>query len=288
MLGKSIQVVASSEDRQFTYIPRTIAFNQDAAYAHITSNNTIRGTQWPAFPDTGGVPLVADMSSDFMSRPFDAGPFGLIYAGAQKNIGPAGVTIVILRDDLLELVPENLPAMLNYTTSRPRTRSTTRRRVLRSTCVHLVLKWIEETVGGLDKMAAVNRAKAERLYGCIDDSGGFYRGTAEPASRSQMNVTFRLASEDLEKRFLDEAAKNGLGGLKGHRSVGGCRASLYNAVGPEAVECPGRIHELLSRNATGETGCHFSIFLTLPRLTRYYSSVIERKIPVPDPGDCAI
>jgi phosphoserine aminotransferase len=235
VLNKPIQVVASSEDRQFTYIPASIAFNPAAVYAHITSNNTIRGTQWSRFPDTAGVPLIADMSSDIMSRPFDAGPFGLIYAGAQKNIGPAGVTLVIVRDDLLKLVPENLPVMLKYTTYRAKNSLYNTPPCFAIYTVQLVLKWIEETVGGLDQMAAINRAKADRLYGCIDASGGFYRGTAEPASRSQMNVTFRLASEDLEKRFLEEAIKSGLGGLKGHRSVGGCRASLYNAVSLEAV-----------------------------------------------------
>lgn len=236
VLNKPIKIVASSEDRQFTYIPGPIAFNRDAVYAHITSNNTIRGTQWAAFPDTAGVPLVADMSSDFLSRPFDARPFGLIYAGAQKNVGPAGVTVVIVREDMLKLVPENLPVMLKYTTYSAKNSLYNTPPAFAIYSVQLVLKWIEETVGGLDKMAAVNRAKAERLYGCIDASAGFYRGTAEPASRSQMNVTFRLAGDDLEKRFLDEAAKNGLAGLKGHRSVGGCRASLYNAVPFEAVE----------------------------------------------------
>jgi phosphoserine aminotransferase len=236
VLNKPIQVVASSEDRQFTYIPAAIAFNKDAVYAHITSNNTIRGTQWSCFPDTGGVPIVADMSSDLMSRPFDAGPFGLIYAGAQKNIGPAGVTLVIVRDDMLRRVPESLPVMLKYTTFSSKNSLYNTPPSFAIYAVQLVLKWIEETVGGLDKMAALNRAKAARIYGCIDASSGFYRGTAEPASRSQMNVTFRLAGEELEKRFLEEAARNGLGGLKGHRSVGGCRASIYNAVGLEAVE----------------------------------------------------
>jgi phosphoserine aminotransferase len=236
VLNKPIKVVASSEDRQFTYIPASIAFNKDAVYAHITSNNTIRGTQWSRFPDTGGVPLVADMSSDFMSRPFDAGPFGLVYAGAQKNIGPAGVTLVIVRDDMLGRVPEGLPVMLKYTTFSSKNSLYNTPPCFAIYAVQLVLKWIEETVGGLDKMAALNRAKADRLYGCIDASGGFYRGTAEPASRSQMNVTFRLAGEELEKPFLEEAARNGLSGLKGHRSVGGCRASIYNAVGLEAVE----------------------------------------------------
>ena len=236
ILNKPIQVVASSEDRQFTYIPGPIAFNPDAVYAHITSNNTIRGTQWTSFPDTRGVPIIADMSSDFMSRPFDAQPFGLIYAGAQKNIGPAGVTLVIVRDDMLKLVPDALPVMLKYTTFTSKNSLYNTPPCFAIYAVHLVLKWIEETVGGLEKMATVNHTKAERLYGCIDASGGFYRGTAEPASRSQMNVTFRLAGEDIEKRFIEEATKSGLGGLKGHRSVGGCRASLYNAVGLEAVD----------------------------------------------------
>jgi phosphoserine aminotransferase len=236
VLNKPLRVVASSEDRQFTYIPRDIAFSQDAVYVHITSNNTIRGTQWAGFPDTGGIPIIADMSSDFMSRPLDPGPFGLVYAGAQKNIGPAGVTVVIIRDDLLKTVPEHLPVMLKYTTFTSKNSLYNTPPSFAIYAVQLVLKWVEETVGGLEQIAAVNRTKAERVYRCIDESGGFYRGTAEANSRSLMNVTFRLASEDLEKRFLEEALENDLGGLKGHRSVGGCRASLYNAVTLEAVD----------------------------------------------------
>ena len=236
VLNKPLRVVASSEDRQFTYIPRDIAFSQDAVYVHITSNNTIRGTQWAGFPDTGGIPIIADMSSDFMSRPLDSGPFGLMYAGAQKNIGPAGVTVVIIRDDLLKTVPEHLPVMLKYTTFTSKNSLYNTPPSFAIYAVQLVLKWVEETVGGLDQIAAVNRTKAERVYRCIDESGGFYRGTAEANSRSLMNITFRLASEDLEKRFLEEALENDLGGLKGHRSVGGCRASLYNAVTLESVD----------------------------------------------------
>jgi phosphoserine aminotransferase len=248
-LNKPIRVVASSEDQQFTYIPGSIAFNPDAVYAHITSNNTIRGTQWHHFPDTRGVPIIADMSSDVMSRSFDASPFGLIYAGAQKNIGPAGVTLVIVRDDMLARVPDNLPVMLKYTTYAAKNSLHNTPPCFAIYTVQLVLKWIEETVGGLSKMAALNRAKAERIYGCIDTSGGFYRGTAAPDSRSQMNVTFRLAGEDLEKRFLEEAAQNGLGGLKGHRSVGGCRASIYNAVSIEAVDALVEfMHAFVKRN----------------------------------------
>jgi len=236
VLNKTISVVASSEDRQFTYIPRDIAINPDAVYVHLTSNNTIRGTQWAAFPDTRGVPIVADMSSDIMSRPVDAGRFGLIYAGAQKNIGPAGVCMVIIRDDMLKRVPANLPAMLKYTTYTSKNSLYNTPPCFAIYTVQLVLKWLEETVGGLGRMEAVNRKKAEIVYRGIDRSGGFYRGTAEPGSRSLMNLTFRLPNEALEKRFIEEALKAGFGGLKGHRSVGGCRASLYNAVPLEAVE----------------------------------------------------
>jgi phosphoserine aminotransferase len=235
VLGKTVNVPASSEDRQFTYIPRNIAFSRDAAYVHVTSNNTIRGTQWASFPDTQGVPIVADMSSDIMSRPMDCRPFGLIYAGAQKNIGPAGVCLVILREDMVKRVPENLPVMLKYTTYTSKNSLYNTPPAFAIYAVQLVLKWLEETVGGLEKMDAINRKKAALVYGCMDESGGFYRGTAEKDSRSLMNLTFRLPSEALEKQFLEEALKEGLAGLKGHRSVGGCRASLYNAVPLEAV-----------------------------------------------------
>jgi phosphoserine aminotransferase len=235
-LNKTVNVAASSEDKQFTTIPAHPDFKADAAYIHLTSNNTIRGTQWASFPDGRGVPLVADMSSDIMSRRFDAGPFGLIYAGAQKNIGPAGVCLVIIREDMLKRVPENLPVMLKYTTYAAKNSLHNTPPCFAIYVVHLVLKWLEETIGGLAPMEAVNRAKASLIYGTIDQSGGFYRGTAEPKSRSQMNVTFRLPSEELEKRFVEEALKEGFGGLKGHRSVGGCRASIYNAVPKEAVE----------------------------------------------------
>jgi len=233
--GKNIQVVASSEDKNFSYIPENISFNPDAAYCHITSNNTIKGTQWAEFPDTGGVPLVCDMSSDIMSRPLDMRKFGMIYAGAQKNIGPSGVCMVIVRDDMLQRVPDNLPTMLKYTTFAAKNSLYNTPPSFAIYTVQLVLKWLEETVGGLDEMARINRMKADLLYGYID-SEDFYRATAAPGSRSLMNVTFRLPSEDLEKAFVEEAMQNGLGGLKGHRSVGGCRASIYNATGMDAVE----------------------------------------------------
>ncbi len=233
-LGKSIRVAASSEDRDFCYIPRDISFSSDAAFVHITSNNTIKGTQWAQFPDTAA-PLVADMSSDIFSRRFDPGRFGLIYAGAQKNIGPAGVCMVIVRDDMLARVPDGLPAMLKYTTFSAKNSLYNTPPCFSIYTVQLVLKWLEETVGGLDKMETANREKAGKLYGFIDGSG-FYRATADADSRSLMNVTFRLPDEELEKKFVAEALENDLGGLKGHRSVGGCRASIYNPMPLEGVE----------------------------------------------------
>jgi len=235
ILGKKIEVVASSEDRNFAYIPKDIQFTPGATYVHLTSNNTIKGTQWAQFPDTGSVPLIADMSSDIFSRPFDAGKFGLIYAGAQKNIGPAGVCLVVVRDDLLKLVPDHLPTMLKYTTHADKNSMFNTPPCFSVYTVQLVLKWLEETVGGLEKMAAINRNKGELIYNLLDTSS-FYRGTADVDSRSLMNVTFRLPSEDLEKKFVAEAAANDLGGLKGHRSVGGCRASIYNATSTGTVE----------------------------------------------------
>jgi phosphoserine aminotransferase len=246
MLGKTVNVAASSEDKNYSYIPRTLALDSQAAYVHITSNNTIKGTQWQRFPDTGGLPLVADMSSDIMSRTFDPEPFGIIYAGAQKNIGPAGVCLVIIRDDMLARVPDSLPSMLKYTTFAAKNSMFNTPPCFAIYTVQLVLKWLEETVGGLEAMETVNRKKAALLYDLLD-AGDFYRGTAETDSRSQMNITFRLPSEDLEKRFVAEALENGLGGLKGHRSVGGCRASIYNASSLPAVEALVQFMEAFAR-----------------------------------------
>jgi phosphoserine aminotransferase len=233
--GKSVNVVASSEDGNFAFIPDPIAFNPDAVYAHLTSNNTIKGTQWDRFPDTGGIPIVSDMSSDIFSRPLEMDKFGLIYAGAQKNMGPAGVCLVIIRDDLLARTPADLPTMLRYTTHAEKNSMYNTPPCFAIYTVQLVLKWLEETIGGLDKMAELNQRKAGLLYDYMDDSG-FYRPTAQKESRSLMNVTFRLPSEALEKTFVAEALANGLGGLKGHRSVGGCRASIYNPTPLAAVE----------------------------------------------------
>ena len=233
--GKEVRVLASSEDRGFSYIPWDFEEDGRGAYLHVTSNNTIKGTQWPRFPEAGDVPLFCDMSSDIMSRPLDPKPFGLIYAGAQKNIGPAGSALVIVRRDMLERVPEGIPTMLKYTTFSEKNSMFNTPACFVIYTVSLVLRWLEEEIGGLGKMEALNREKADLLYGAIDGSG-FYAGTAEAESRSLMNVTFRLPSEELEGRFVKEAAAEGLGGLKGHRSVGGCRASIYNATGLDAVK----------------------------------------------------
>ena len=233
--GKSIKVVASSADKNYCYIPQNISFNEKAGFVHLTSNNTIKGTQWAEFPDTKEVPIFCDMSSDIMSRPLDAAKFGLIYAGAQKNAGSAGVCLVIIRNDMLDLVPDSLPTMLRYTTYSAKNSLYNTPPCFAVYTVQLVLKWLEESVGGLEKMATLNRKKAQLLYRLLDNSS-FYRATARPDSRSLMNVTFRMPNEELEERFIREGLENGLGGLKGHRSVGGCRASLYNAVSLDAVE----------------------------------------------------
>ncbi len=235
ILKKPHKVIASSEDKNYSYIPQEFSVNPGAAYLHITSNNTIEGTQWSAFPNAGTVPLVSDMSSDMLSRLFDPRPFGLIYAGAQKNLGPSGVTMVIIRDDMLERVPKDIPTMLRYSTHADKNSMYNTPPCVGIYMAGLVLKWLEEKIGGLEAMEKVNHQKAELLYKAIDETE-FYRGTAAPDSRSLMNVTFRLPSEDLEKKFVAEAAKNGMGGLKGHRSVGGCRASIYNATGLNAIQ----------------------------------------------------
>ena len=233
-LGKNVNEVASSADRDFAYIPKNIPFTEGAAYAHLTSNNTIKGTQWHQWPETGGVPLVADMSSDILCRELDPEPFGLIYAGAQKNIGPAGVCMVIIRDDMLQRVPDGLPAMLDYRLLAGKNSMYNTPPCFAIYTVQLVLKWLDETVGGVAAMEAINRRKAALIYDLLDASE-FYRGTADADSRSLMNVTFRLPSEELEQKFISDALTSGFGGLKGHRSVGGCRASIYNATDESAV-----------------------------------------------------
>jgi phosphoserine aminotransferase len=233
----NINIAATTEPENFARIPRQdeIRLDPEAAYVHITTNNTIYGTEWPREPDVGDLPLVADASSDIFSRPIDVTKYALIYAGAQKNLGPAGVTLVIIRDDLLARSPKDLPTMLDYNTHAREKSLYNTPPVFAIYIMRLVLKWIIEQ-GGLQEMARRNQQKAGILYDVIDSSGGFYRGHAQPDSRSLMNVTFRLPSEELEKRFVSEAKKAGLDGLKGHRSVGGIRASIYNAFPQEGVE----------------------------------------------------
>ncbi len=233
-LGKSVNVIASSEDSNFSRIPGEFTINSDAAYLHITSNNTIFGTQWQEWPETGTVPLVCDMSSDIGCRKVDIGKFGLIYAGAQKNMGPSGVTIVIMREELMERSPANIPTMTSYKIIGGKDSLYNTPPTFAIYIVKLVLQWVKN-MGGLEKIEQINREKARILYEAIDATG-FYRGTVEKESRSLMNVPFRLPSEDLEKAFVEESTAAGMIGLKGHRSVGGIRASIYNAVPLEAVK----------------------------------------------------
>lgn len=227
-----VREAASSKDAEFRCVPTSFDFDGGAKYVHLTTNETIGGVQWHELPDTDGVPLVADMSSDILSRPIETRKFGLIYAGAQKNIGPSGVTVVALRRDWLEAHPD-LPVMLDYTTHEKNDSLYNTPNTFGIYIIALVCDWIESH-GGLAGMEARNREKAALLYDAIDATD-FYRGFAEAGSRSQMNVTYRLPSEALEAQFAQEATAAGMIGLKGHRSVGGLRASLYNAVEIESV-----------------------------------------------------
>jgi phosphoserine aminotransferase len=236
--GGRVRTAGSTESSNFSYIPSPAELDLDpqAAYLHFTANETIHGVEWADEPKPPpGVPLVCDASSDIASRPIDVSRYGLIYAGAQKNLGPAGVTLAVIRNDLLDRVPPKLPVMLDY-------RAHAESRSLHNTppcfsvyLVGLVLRWLKD-IGGLQAIARHNEVKARLVYQAIDSSGGFYRGHARPDSRSRMNVTFRLPSEDLEKKFAKLAEAEGMIGLKGHRSVGGLRASLYNALPLKSVE----------------------------------------------------
>ena len=213
-----------------------LRLSTDAAYVHFTSNETIQGVQFSAEPDVGEVPLVCDASSDFLSRPIDIERYGLIYACAQKNAGPAGVTVVIVRDDLVERSDDSLPGYLNYKNHVQAESMYNTPPTFAIYLLNLVTRWILHEIGGLEKMATINCEKAALLYDLIDDSHGFYQGHAQADSRSQMNVVFRLSSEEQTKRFLAGAESIDLYSLKGHRSVGGIRASIYNAMPREGVE----------------------------------------------------
>ncbi|TCL71676.1 phosphoserine aminotransferase [Hydrogenispora ethanolica] len=226
-----VHSAASSKATHYDRIPRPdeIQLSPDAAYVHITSNNTIFGTQWPVLPEFPGVPLVADMSSDILSRPFDVSKFGLIYAGAQKNLGPSGVTVVLISPEMLAKVNKNLPVIFQYTTYAKNNSLYNTPATFAVYIVNLVLKWLKAN-GGLAAMEQRNREKAALIYDALDASGGFYKGHAAKEFRSLMNVTFRLPGEELEAAFVSEAKQLDLIGLKGHRSVGGMRASIYNAM----------------------------------------------------------
>jgi len=228
-------VAASSEDKNYSYIPDSFNFDPNAAYVHITSNNTIKGTQWHTWPDVGGKPLLCDMSSDIMSRKIDVSKFSMIYAGAQKNLGPSGVTLVLIKDEFAATAKEGLPTMLTYKTHINKNSLFNTPPVFPIYMVNLVLKWVKAQ-GGLEGVEKLNRQKADMLYAAMDQSDGYYRGTADKGARSIMNLTMRMADENLEKKFIAEGKAAGLHGLKGHRSVGGIRASMYNAFPLEGAE----------------------------------------------------
>jgi phosphoserine aminotransferase len=223
-------------DKRYTRIPRQAELELDpkAAYVHITSNNTIFGTQWHAWPQVGSVPLVADMSSDFLWRPTDVARFGLIYAGAQKNLGPSGVTVVVIRKDFMARGRKDIPKILRYTTHAENNSLYNTPPTFAIYLMRNVLAWIEKE-GGLVGMERRNNEKAEILYTTLDRMSGFYRAPVEKAARSTMNIVFRLPTEELDDRFVAEAKKQRMVGLKGHRSAGGIRVSAYNAVSPENI-----------------------------------------------------
>ncbi len=227
-IGKQCHVAATSEDTNFSFIPKEFKLSENPAYLHYTTNNTISGTEFKYIPEVGDLPLIADMSSNFLSKPMDYAKHALIYAGAQKNIGPAGVTMVVIRKDMQEKFNTGLPTMLSYKTHIDKGSMFNTPPCFPIYMVGLVLKWIED-MGGLAAVEKHNIEKAGLIYNVIDNSE-FYRSPVNTEDRSLMNIVFRLPSEDLEKKFVAEAAENGMSNLKGHRSVGGCRASTYNAL----------------------------------------------------------
>jgi phosphoserine aminotransferase len=229
-----VKVLASSKDKNFTYVPEfSVAdIRPDADYVHICYNNTIFGTRFPKIPDTGNIPLVADISSCIMSEPLDVSRFALLYAGAQKNMGPSGLTIVIVRDDMIGHERDITPIMLSYKVAADNDSMYNTPPCYAIYIAKLVMEWVRDDVGGLEKMAELNRRKAQKLYDFIDSSV-LFKAPVEVGSRSIMNVTFVTGNDDLDKKFCKEAAKAGLVNIKGHRSVGGMRASIYNAM-PEA------------------------------------------------------
>ncbi len=233
----TVNIAASTEADKFNRVPKQneLKLDPEASYVHFTSNNTIYGTQFHTEPEVGNVPLVCDASSDIMHKKIDVSKYSLIYAGAQKNIGPSGVTLVIIKKDLLERSSDNLHTMLNYKTHVEGNSLYNTPNTFGIYIISLVTKWLKKN-GGLEGMYKTNKEKADILYKCIDGSNGYYKGHAEKESRSLMNVTFNLASEELEKKLIAEATAAGFDGVKGHRSVGGLRASIYNAFPKKGVE----------------------------------------------------
>lgn len=229
-IGK-VNIAATTKPTNFDRIPKPeeVKLSKAPVYVHITSNNTIFGTQWRTLPEFKGVSLVADMSSDILSRPFDVSKFDLIYAGAQKNLGPAGVTVVLINPALLEKANKNLPVIFQYGTFTKNNSLYNTPAAFAVYVMNLILKWIKNN-GGLTAMGKRNQEKAALIYEAMDHSGGFYKGNAQKEYRSLMNITYNLPSEDLNKAFVSEAKKAGLIGLGGHRLVGGIRASVYNAM----------------------------------------------------------
>ena len=232
-----VRVAASSKDRNFSYIPQTCAdtFDKDADYVHICYNNTIFGTRFLEAPDTGDIPLVADMSSYILSEPFDVSKFALIYAGAQKNMAPAGLTVVIVREDMIGKARQGTPVMFDYKVMADNGSMYNTPPTYPIYICKLVLEWIRDDIGGLAAMAERNREKAGLLYSCLDSSK-LFKSTVQKEFRSTMNVTFATGDAQLDKKFVAEAETAGLVNLKGHRSVGGMRASIYNAMPREGVE----------------------------------------------------
>ena len=234
-LGNPVAVY-DGKDNNYTELPAKVDISEGSSYLHITSNETIGGLQWKNWPETGDVPLVADMSSDIMSRPLPVEKFGLIYAGAQKNLGPAGTTLVIARDDLLERSAENSPtAYLDYSIHADKNSLYNTPPVFSIWAVMLVLKRLK-ALGGLEAVEKYNQEKAGLIYDAIDSSGGFYNCPVQKENRSLMNIVFTMENEDLEKDFVAKASEKGMVGLKGHRSVGGCRASVYNSMPMEGAK----------------------------------------------------
>lgn len=237
-IGDARVAATTVQDKRYTRIPRQdeLTIDPRATYVHMTTNNTLFGTQWHSFPDTFGAPLFADMSSDFLWRPMDVGRFALIYAGAQKNIGPSGVTVVVVRKDLVASGRKDIPKIFQYRTFAENNSLYNTPPTFAIYLVRNVLAITKEQ-GGLAEVERRNRQKAGLLYDTLDAMSGFYRAPVDRASRSFMNVVFRLPTEELEKQFVAEAAKQGMVGLAGHRITGGIRASLYNAVDLASVEC---------------------------------------------------